>query len=79
MSDLRLNAFQPGEFVVVEKIATSDPKLRMRLLEMGLLKGTPIEIIRYAPLGDPIEIKIRGYRLSIRKEEAESIVVIKNP
>lgn len=79
MSDLRLNAFHPGEAVVVEKIITADPKLRMRLLEMGLVKGSPIEIIRYAPMGDPIEIKVRGYRLSIRKEEAESVVVCKLP
>ena len=76
MSERRLNSFHPGDFVIIEKIATTDPKLRMRLLEMGLLKGTSLEIIRYAPLGDPIEIKLRGYRLSIRKEEAESIIVI---
>ena len=79
MSDRRLNSFHPGDFVVIDQIATTDPKLRMRLLEMGLLKGTSLEIIRYAPLGDPIEIKLRGYRLSIRKEEAESIIVIQQP
>lgn len=77
MSETTLNMLQPGEAGTVEKILTSDAKLKTRLLELGLLKGTSIEIVRFAPLGDPIEIKIRGYRLSIRKEEAESVVLIK--
>lgn len=46
-----------------------------RLLEMGLTRGTPVEIIRHAPLGDPVEIKVRGYLLSLRKCEADHIVV----
>lgn len=46
-----------------------------RLLEMGLLPGTPLEIIRSAPLGFPIEIKVRGYLLTLRKEEAECIEI----
>ena len=44
-----------------------------RLLEMGLLIGTSIEVVRYAPLGDPVELKVRGYNLSLRKHEAEQI------
>ncbi len=51
------------------------PESRGRLMEMGLLTGTPIEVIRYAPLGDPIEIKVRGYHLTLRKHEAEQILV----
>lgn len=47
-----------------------------RLLEMGILEGTEIEVIRLAPLGDPIEIKLRGYHLSIRKSEAEQIEIV---
>lgn len=46
-----------------------------RLQEMGLTPGEDVEIIRYAPLGDPIEIKIRGYLLSLRKQEADLIKV----
>jgi ferrous iron transport protein A len=46
-----------------------------RLLEMGLTRGTPIEVVRHAPLGDPVEIRIRGYLLSLRKSEAEHIEV----
>jgi len=51
------------------------PEHRGRLLEMGLLVGTPVELIRFAPLGDPIEIKVRGYHLTLRRHEAELIQV----
>lgn len=51
------------------------PEHRGRLLEMGLLVGTPIQLIRFAPLGDPLEIKVRGYHLTLRKHEAEQILV----
>lgn len=78
MNDITLNQLHPGESGTVEKLITTEPQLRMRLLELGLLKGTQIEIIRYAPLGDPIEIKVRGYRLSIRKTEAESVIISRN-
>ncbi|MGC8861243.1 MAG: FeoA family protein [Armatimonadota bacterium] len=46
-----------------------------RLLDMGLTRGTPVEVVRQAPLGDPVEIKVRGYLLSLRKSEAEHIIV----
>jgi ferrous iron transport protein A len=48
---------------------------RGRLLEMGLLVGTPVQLVRFAPLGDPVEIKVRGYHLTLRKNEAEQIWV----
>jgi ferrous iron transport protein A len=46
-----------------------------RLMEMGLLVGTKVELVRFAPLGDPVEIKVRGYNLTLRKSEAEQIMV----
>lgn len=63
-----------GEKGFVESI---DPKLlvRDRLMEMGLIVNTPVEVIRFAPFGDPIEILLRGYYLSLRKEEARYICV----
>ena len=51
------------------------PESRPRLMEMGLLVGTTVELVRFAPLGDPVEIKVRGYNLTIRKSEAEQILV----
>jgi ferrous iron transport protein A len=51
------------------------PENRPRLMEMGLLVGTPVELVRFAPLGDPVEIKVRGYNLTLRKHEADQILV----
>lgn len=51
------------------------PGSRQRLLEMGLTLGTEFEVIRFAPLGDPLDIKVRGYHLSLRKREANGIRV----
>lgn len=51
------------------------PSDRPRLMEMGLLVGTPVELVRFAPLGDPVELKVRGYHLSLRRHEAERILV----
>ncbi len=51
------------------------PEPRQRLLEMGMTVGAEVQVVRFAPLGDPVEIKIRGYQLSIRKHEAAGIRV----
>ncbi len=48
---------------------------KARLMEMGVLVGTPVELVRFAPLGDPIELKARGYRLTLRRHEAENVLV----
>ena len=47
----------------------------LRLREMGLLPGTRLTLVRTAPLGDPLEIEVRGYRLSLRRADADSILV----
>ena len=44
-------------------------------MEMGLLVGSAVQLVRFAPLGDPVEIKVRGYNLTLRKHEAEQILV----
>ena len=69
-----LASLQVGSTATVREIKVP-PENRGRLLEMGLLVGTPIELVRFAPLGDPIEIKLRGYHLTLRKHEAEQIWV----
>ena len=46
---------------------------RRRLMEMGLVPGTAIQLVRVAPLGDPLEIEVRGCRLSIRRQEAQAV------
>ena len=75
MIDVSLNNLTPGERATVQSITTTLSQVRQRLLEMGLVKGTSIELVRYAPMGDPIEIKVGGYRLSLRRLEAEAVIV----
>ncbi|MEO6034242.1 MAG: ferrous iron transport protein A [Verrucomicrobiota bacterium] len=69
-----LTSLQVGSAAIVTEIKIP-PADRARLLEMGLLVGTPVQLVRFAPMGDPVEIKVRGYNLTIRKHEAEQIFV----
>lgn len=64
-----------GELGEVKEL-TGDGELCHRLLEMGITRGSQIEVVRFAPMGDPIDIMIRGYHLSLRRKEAEAIAVI---
>ncbi|HTX18932.1 MAG TPA: FeoA family protein [Bacteroidota bacterium] len=73
-----LNTLSPGDRGTVEQVQSKTSSIKQRLLEMGLTRGTPVELIRFAPMGDPIEISVRGYRLSLRKVEAESVVVVQD-
>ena len=61
-----------GESGKIVKIGTVGA-LKQRFMDMGITKGTEVKILKIAPLGDPIEIEIRGYNLSIRKADAEKI------
>jgi len=75
MSDVKkLGELKPGEKGRVVKISGSG-SIHRRILDMGITKGTEIEMERVAPLGDPIEVKIKGYHLSLRKGEAANIYV----
>jgi len=55
------------------------PETHRRLMEMGLTRGAAFEVVRYAPMRDPIEIRVRGYNLSLRKSEAGEITVEEIP
>jgi Fe2+ transport system protein FeoA len=74
MSVKMLNELKRGEKGKIIKISGKG-SVHRRLLDMGLISGSDIEMQRVAPLGDPIEIKVKGYNLSLRKEEAASIQV----
>ena len=63
-----------GQTVKVVRLGCAG-KLRRRLLDMGITKGTEVTVRKIAPLGDPIELTVRGYELSIRKDEASRIEV----
>ncbi|MCF7729631.1 MAG: ferrous iron transport protein A [Chthoniobacterales bacterium] len=72
--NISLSELQPNEEAVVLELPKEE-QIANRLREMGLLPGTTIIFVRRAPLGDPIEIRLRGYSLSLRQNEAASILV----
>ncbi|MCD7876264.1 MAG: ferrous iron transport protein A [Cloacibacillus porcorum] len=69
-----LKETRAGESVNVVKVHGTGA-LRRRLLDMGITKGSRIDVLKMAPLGDPIEVTIRGYELSLRKSEGEMVEV----
>ncbi len=74
MQEKRLRELKPGQKGKVTKISGSG-SIHRRILDMGIVKGAEIEVERVAPLGDPLEVKIKGYHLSLRKDEAANIFV----
>lgn len=69
-----LKELKPGEKAVVKKI-TGEGAVKRRLMDMGVTRGAEVLVRKVAPLGDPIEVNIRGYELTFRKTEAENIMV----
>lgn len=63
-----------GQTVKVTKL-TGDGPVKRRIMDMGITKGVDIYVRKVAPLGDPIEVTVRGYELSLRKDDAKMIVV----
>lgn len=74
MAIKKLSQMQPGEVGVVVKVNGSG-NVKFRLIDMGVVKGSKLQVVKFAPLGDPIEIKIKGFSLSLRKNESEMIDV----
>lgn len=73
---MKLSELAVGATAVIRSFPMSGSAF-VRLREMGLIAGTPVTLVRTAPLGDPLEIKLRGYHLTLRKSEAEHVVVEK--
>lgn len=71
---MKLNEVKVGESVKVKKIEGTGA-LKRRIMDMGIVKDVEIYVRKVAPLGDPIEVKVRGYELSLRKEDAKMIEV----
>ena len=74
MGEKKMPDLKPGEKGKVIKVIGEGSMYR-RILDMGIVKGVEIEVERMAPLGDPVEIIVRGYHLSLRKEEAACIII----
>ena len=70
----KLNEIPVGQTVVVKKITGEGP-VKRRIMDMGITKGSELYIRKVAPLGDPVEVTVRGYELSLRKADAEMIEV----
>lgn len=71
---MNLKEAKTGSTVTVVKLG-GEGAVKRRIMDMGLTKGTPVTVRKVAPLGDPIELTVRGYELSIRKADAELIEV----
>ena len=67
-----LRDLKVGESGVIARVGTNGA-LKQRFMDMGITKGVEVNVVKVAPLGDPIEIIIRGYNLSVRKADAEKI------
>lgn len=69
-----LSEIKEGQSATITRVGGKGP-FRMRLLEMGLVKNTPVYVEKYAPLKDPMELLVKGYSISLRVEEAALITV----
>lgn len=69
-----LAALRPGQAARIAAVQ-GDDAVALRLLEMGLTEGEEVTLLGFAPLGDPIEFSVRGYRVSLRASEAERVLV----
>jgi len=70
-----LDHVKPGQKARIVKVRVASGPTNKRIVDMGVTPGTVVEVERVAPLGDPIEVKVKGYHLSLRKEEARGITV----
>ena len=75
-ADVRLDTLEIGKDAVVASVASDDQALRQHILDMGLTPGTEVTMMKYAPMGDPLEIRLRGYELTLRKDDAARIELV---
>lgn len=71
---MTLTNVKAGQSAVVTKLHENGA-VRRRIMDMGITKGTEVKVVKVAPLGDPIELTVRGYELTLRKADAELIEV----
>ncbi|UZJ40659.1 ferrous iron transport protein A [Prosthecochloris sp. SCSIO W1101] len=71
---MKLSELTKGQTARIKKISCSG-SLKSKLIDMGVLKGEKVQVVRIAPLGDPVEVLIKQYKLSLRKKDIEGIIV----
>ncbi|MDF2596409.1 MAG: ferrous iron transport protein [Clostridia bacterium] len=69
-----LKQLKPGEKATIMKVS-GESAIKRRMMDMGITRGAEVLVRKVAPLGDPIEVNIRGYELTLRKAEAENIII----
>jgi len=72
---MTLGQLKPGEEGIIVRINASAGPIKRRLMDMGILAGEKVKVEKVAPMGDPLEVLIKGYHLSLRKKEAQGIDV----
>ena len=71
---VRLSDYGPGDKGIIQAVCGA-PDFRLRLMEMGFVRGAEVKVIKFAPLTDPIEFLVKGYHLSLRRDEAAEIMM----
>jgi ferrous iron transport protein A len=69
-----LSDYKPGEKGIVLQVC-GNPDFRLRMMEMGFVKGAEVGVVKFAPLSDPMELVIKGYHVSLRREQAVDILM----
>ena len=72
---MRLDTLEIGKDAIIASVDSDDAALRQHILDMGLTPGTEVTMMKYAPMGDPVEIRLRGYELTLRKDDAARIEI----
>lgn len=73
MSIMTIKNLKPGDKAILSGYNDTDGRYRRKLLAMGLTRGIEVTLKKIAPLGDPVELEVRGFSLSLRKSEAEAL------
>jgi ferrous iron transport protein A len=71
---VQLSNFKPGQTGTIHQVC-GNPDFRLRMMEMGFIKGTEVKVVKYAPLADPIEFVIKGYHITLRRAQAADILM----
>lgn len=73
-STTKLSSFKPGQKGTVCQVC-GEPDFRLRMMEMGFVKGAEVKVIKYAPLYDPMLFELKGYHVSLRRDQADDIIM----
>lgn len=71
---VKLSNYKPGDRGTICQVC-GEPDFRLRMMEMGFVKGTEVKVVKFAPLNDPMEFVVKGYHLILRRNQAEDILM----